>query len=443
MVRLGLVLLLFPWASSGLDFSYHHTEEMETFLKDIHKNFSSTTHLYSIGKSLQGRDLWVLALGRFPTQHKIGIPEFKYVANMHGDEAVGRELLLHLIEFLVTSDQHDPVITKLIDSTRIHILPSMNPDGFEAAIVLACFPPYGRYNANMEDLNRNFPDVFDRNNATIQPETRAVMNWIKNEMFVLSANLHGGSLVASYPFDNGDSVTITSQGISKTLDDDVFVHLAKTYASNHATMHQGYPCLSGDNFPHGITNGYAWYRLIGGMQDYNYIWGQCFEITLEVSCCQYPPENDLPSFWNDNKVALIEYIKQVHLGVKGRVLDKNGKPIPGVIVEATGRQHICPYRTRRNGEYYLLLLPGTYTLNATIPGSTSLQHEVYVPNGTANFSALKHDFIFPSESPSRVEPAPCPDVPLYPPDSHKSTSTMLKPSINFLILINTLYLAFR
>jgi len=50
------------------------------------------------------------------------------------------------------------------------------------------------------------------------------------------------------------------------------------------------------------------------MQDYNYIWGQCFEITLELSCCKYPKADQLEQFWNDNKAALIEYMKQVHLG---------------------------------------------------------------------------------------------------------------------------------
>lgn len=50
------------------------------------------------------------------------------------------------------------------------------------------------------------------------------------------------------------------------------------------------------------------------MQDYNYVWGQCFEITLELSCCKYPPADQLEKFWTDNKVALVEYIKQVHLG---------------------------------------------------------------------------------------------------------------------------------
>lgn len=54
---------------------------------------------------------------------------------------------------------------------------------------------------------------------------------------------------------------------------------------------------------------------LGGMQDYNYIWAQCFEITLELSCCKYPRKEMLPSFWNNNKDSLIEYIKQVHIGL--------------------------------------------------------------------------------------------------------------------------------
>ncbi|XP_060101038.1 carboxypeptidase M [Heteronotia binoei] len=424
---------------TGLDFSYHHTAELEAFLREVHKNHSSITHLYSIGKSVEGRHLWVLALGRFPTQHKIGIPEFKYVANMHGDEVVGRELLLHLIDFLVTSYHHDPVITKLIDSTRIHIMPSMNPDGFEATKNPGCYTLEGRYNSNGADLNRNFPDGFISNSNTIQPETQAVMDWIKTETFVLSANLHGGALVASYPFDNGNSVTITSDGISKTLDNDVFVHLAKTYSMSHATMHSGKECGIGDYFPDGITNGFAWYKVEGGMQDYNYIWGQCFEITLELSCCKYPPAEELPSFWNDNKMALIEYVKQVHLGVKGRVLNKYGESIADVIVEATGRRHVCPYKTNRDGEYYLLLLPGVHVLNATAPGYKSVLQIVDVPDGTLDFSALTYDFVLPDVSAEPKVVSPCPTLPHY----TESASTTLKPAINILISINTLYAVFR
>ncbi|XP_039200452.1 carboxypeptidase M isoform X4 [Crotalus tigris] len=367
------LLLLLPLVSS-LDFRYHHTNELEAFLKEMQKNYPAIAHLYSIGKSVQGRDLWVLALGRSPTQHKIGIPEFKYVGNMHGNEALGRELLLHLIKYLVESDQRDPVITKLINHTRIHIMPSMNPDGFEASVMFECASTIGRYNANKKDLNRNFPDHFTTNNQIIQPETKAVMNWINTGMFVLSANLHGGALVASYPFDNGNR---------------------------------------------------------GSMQDYNYVWGQCFDITLELSCCHYPLEDKIQDFWDNNKIALIEYIKQIHLGVKGRVLNPNNKPIANVIVEVQGRRHICPYKTNKNGEYYLLLLPGVYTLNATLPGFMSLQQEVVLPNGAEKLSAYEFDFIFSMGSTSEKS-VPCPLKPLY---SNSIRFTIPVLSINFLIFV--------
>ena len=59
---------------------------------------------------------------------------------------------------------------------------------------------YHRYNTNGFDLNRNFPDYFHKNDDPIQPETAAVMKWISDQQFVLSANLHGGALVATYPY---------------------------------------------------------------------------------------------------------------------------------------------------------------------------------------------------------------------------------------------------
>lgn len=72
---------------------------------------------------------------------------------------------------------------------------------------------------------------FDR-----QWETIAVMKWILKENFVLSANLHGGALVASYPYDENAA---HQDKYSQSPDDALFRHLAHTYANNHLTMYKG------------------------------------------------------------------------------------------------------------------------------------------------------------------------------------------------------------
>lgn len=53
------------------------------------------------------------------------------------------------------------------------------------------------------------------------------------------------------------------KGYSRSLDDDVFIHLAKTYSFNHASMYKGTGCDNRQTFPEGITNGYSWYQLEG------------------------------------------------------------------------------------------------------------------------------------------------------------------------------------
>ena len=47
------------------------------------------------------------------------------------------------------------------------------------------------------------------------------------------------------------------------------------------------------------------------MQDFNYLASNCFEITIEMGCDKFPPPEDLPKYWKQNKHAMIDFIHQV------------------------------------------------------------------------------------------------------------------------------------
>ena len=96
----------------------------------------------------------------------------------------------------------------------------------------------GRANAHNVDLNRNFPDQYftTRNNRKQEPETSAIMQWLQDIPFVLSANLHGGSLVANFPYDD----TKSSHSVySKSPDDATFKMISEAFSlvGNFSTDH--------------------------------------------------------------------------------------------------------------------------------------------------------------------------------------------------------------
>ncbi|XP_037026098.1 carboxypeptidase M isoform X3 [Bradysia coprophila] len=352
-----------------LDFVYHNHDEMTRFLRTTSARYPNLTALYSIGKSIQGRDLWVIVVSSSPYEHMVGKPDVKYIANIHGNEAVGKELMLHLVQYFVTSYNTDPYIKWLLDNTRIHILPSLNPDGYAVSKEGTCDGGQGRYNARGFDLNRNFPDYFKQNTKREQPETDAVKEWISKIQFVLSGSLHGGALVASYPYDNTPNSMFQSYSSQPSLtpDDDVFKHLSLTYANNHAKMSRGVACKSATpSFENGITNGAAWYPLTGGMQDYNYVWYGCMEVTLEVSCCKFPPAHELRKYWEDNQLSLVKFLAEAHRGVQGFVMDSNGLPIERASLKIKGRD--VGFQSTKYGEFWRILLPGIYKLEVFADG---------------------------------------------------------------------------
>ena len=140
-------------------FTHHKYAGMEAFLRGVSSKCPSITRLYSIGQTVQYRNIWVMEISDNPGEHEAGEPEFSYVGGVHGNEAVGKEMLLLMIQHLCLSYGKDDLVTRLVNTTRIHILPVLNSDGAELASEGDCLSNKGSNNARDVDIDSNFPGM--------------------------------------------------------------------------------------------------------------------------------------------------------------------------------------------------------------------------------------------------------------------------------------------
>ncbi|KAK4793067.1 hypothetical protein SAY86_023502 [Trapa natans] len=359
---------------------YLTNNDLENALKDFTQRCGNISRIYSIGKSVKGVPLWVIEISDKPGEEEAE-PAFKYIGNVHGDEPVGRELLVRLANWICDNYPEDPLAAFIVDKVHLHILPSMNPDGFSLR---------KRGNANDIDLNRDFPDQFFPVNNEMsgrQPETRAIMNWLRKIQFTASASLHGGALVANYPWDGTED---KRRYYFPCPDDGAFHFLASVYSHSHHNM-----SLSKE-FEGGVTNGAAWYPIYGGMQDWNYIHAGCFELTLEVSDNKWPPANELPTIWEYNKKSMLNLIASVaKTGIHGRIFSAaSGRPLPGYIMIKGINYTVKAGRTF--ADYHRLLAPlENYEVMATMTGYKSKTTTIKLEK-----EAMGVDFILDPEVPN-------------------------------------------
>ncbi|ONM03029.1 Carboxypeptidase SOL1 [Zea mays] len=95
-------------------------------------------------------------------------------------------------------------------------------------------------------------------------------------------------------------------------DDKTFQHMASVYSRSHYNM-----SLSKE-FEGGITNGAFWYPIYGGMQDWNYIHGGCFELTLEISDTKWPKADELPIIWEHSRMSMLNLLASLIKAIERR-----------------------------------------------------------------------------------------------------------------------------
>jgi len=323
---------------------YMSPEAVVAELKRLAETYSHIAKTVKIGQSGTGRELLFIKISDNPEIDEVE-PEFKYIGNMHGDEIANREVLLKLVEYILSEYGKNEEITKLVDNTEIWIMPSMNPDG--AAL-------RRRGNQRWEDLNRDFPDFTSSDNSNSPDnravETKAIMNFQSEHNFALSANFHGGAVCINYPWD-------TTPARPPLLD--FIVDVSSEYANQVPEM------KNSNQFPGGITNGYDWYEVDGGMQDWSYYWHGDLQITIEMHGSKWPSYRKVEEYYKSHKNPLLSFIKRVHQGA-GFYFDDatmEGKVSIFKLAEiaSDSKQNIGDF-SFKNGEFFKVLDPGQYEL---------------------------------------------------------------------------------
>ncbi len=349
-----------------------YVDLMYQFATD-HPDICSVT---CMGYSVEGREIIVAKItdNLDLTEDE---PEFFYTGQMHGNELVTFIMLLRLIDYLTENYGTNDRITDIVNNIEIYINPLSNPDGTYAGGNHTVWDAT-RNNANSVDLNRNYPDPEDGphpDGNEYQPETILMMDFADNHNFVLSSNLHSGVEVLNYPWDTWAQLS---------ADDDWWQEVCHTYAD---TVHLYAPPDYMTDFNNGITNGYAWFTMNGGRQDYMNYFKHCREMTLELSDVKLLPENELEAHWNYNRQSFLLYMEECLYGVRGLVTNSNGEPLSAKVTTLDhdiDNSHI--YSDDEIGNYHRMLYPGIYDLEFNSYG--------YVPQIIENITIIDNDITF-------------------------------------------------
>ena len=167
-------------AARGKDFpsgdaAYHNFKETTDLLKQMAAANPDISSLFSIGKTVEGRDIWCLrinsnAKGETPSSK----PGALYIGNHHAREHLSNEVPLLFAAWLF-DHKNDADIRQYISGLDIYIIPMLNPDGAEFDIKTGSYK-YQRknmsYNADKSrgvDLNRNYDSWWCESGASTYP----------------------------------------------------------------------------------------------------------------------------------------------------------------------------------------------------------------------------------------------------------------------------------
>ena len=292
-------------ALSGDMGAYHTWQELGDELAALAESYPDIMRLTSIGRSVEGREIWAVKLSDHPDLEEEEEAEVLLTAAIHAREIITPEILLDLIHHLTTQYGHDSLLTRLVDERQIWLVPMLNPDGH---IRVEDGDIWWRKNCRPNadgstgvDLNRNFGHMWGyddygssprpksetyRGAAPFsEPETAALRDFAAAHHFAAVVNYHSYARAVLLPW---------GYIYGNTPHHQVFLELGRNLAAAG-----GYEY---GNWAMGLL-----YGTNGDADDWFYGTSPasrpCFSLTIEVGTAFHPPEEEMSQLIAENRPA--------------------------------------------------------------------------------------------------------------------------------------------
>jgi hypothetical protein len=111
---------------------FYDTEAVHEILQRLNRAYPGLSDLQSLGKSHEGRDLWMMTITNKETGNHRDKPGMYIAGSIHANEVQATEVTLYTAWYLLESYATNRWIRELVDSKTFYIIPVQSPDSRDA-----------------------------------------------------------------------------------------------------------------------------------------------------------------------------------------------------------------------------------------------------------------------------------------------------------------------
>jgi hypothetical protein len=253
---------------------------------------------------------WLIVLVNLTdsSYHNPNRPQVYFSGTVHGNERLGANVAVYLIEYLTSNYGSDPWVTQLLREREILITPFVNPSGY-ASNKREELTDEGQY----YDINRDFPYNLESGNnrwfSTVG--ARATSKIFSNNLIVAALSYHAGQETIGYPWGSYNHAYISQSGdinATHSPDTSTFTRIGEALLEQSRS-----PGLSDFDVGSMTNLIYPWY---GSLDDWAYGSGWDTSANARVSYCNpttYAPYNNDEYLTNVDHIAASFYIVEASM----------------------------------------------------------------------------------------------------------------------------------